>query len=337
LSQSILSRKNNNLIREAEEAGKASRFNEESVRNELALQTSAAYFSLHQARKMAALAEESLATAERRKEIADELFRADRIRQVDVTLAGTAVSSARQQLLVAREEAMIAQAELQNYTGLAESVLIHTVEPAIENPAFDAASETLYAQALENSPDIRQAEADIRSKEFHLEAEKGERFPKINIVGEYALFSRENNYEDYFNRFERNNYLIGLSVQVPLFDGFRSSSRVAQSRLELAEARHRLERAKSDLKLAVQRGLSSLRIAGGANALARDEAEAARQSLQVSEALLQSGRISRGDLEDARTRLLQKEYQQLDSERALFQRKLELLSVVGNISSVFQP
>ena len=335
-SQSILSKKNNNLIREAEEAGKASRFNEESTRNELISKTAEAYYRLYQTRKLIALTTDRLEAALAQQEMTESLFQAGRIRPADVTSAKITLSSVRQQLLVAQEQANLAETELISYTGLPVPVSIHTVEPSIESPAFDAGVDTLYQQVLENSPEIHQAEADIRSREFHLEAEKGERLPKLNLVGQYALFSRSNNYEDYFSRFSRNNYLLGLSVQLPVFDGFRTSARVAQSRQEVSEARYRLERLKSDLKLATQRGVSALRIAKGATEHAGNEVAAVRESIQASEALLKSGRLSNSEFEDIKAQLFQKECAQFDAEQILFQRKLELLSITGDIPAALQ-
>ncbi|MEJ2245737.1 MAG: TolC family protein, partial [Acidobacteriota bacterium] len=237
---------------------------------------------------------------------------------------------------VAQEQVNIAEAELRIYTGIPDSDSIQTEEPSIMSSAFDADSDVLYQKALGNAPEIRQAEADIRSKEFHLEAEKGERLPKLDIVGQYALLSDSNNYKEYFNRFERNNYLIGLSIQVPIFDGFRTSSRVAQSRQEIAEARSRLARIKSDLKLATQRATSNLRIARGARDLAVDEMEVTRQIVGAGEAQLQSGRISVLEFEEMKSQLFQKESELLEREQILFQRKLELLSIIGDTSTVLQ-
>lgn len=336
MSQSIFSKKNNNLIREAEQTGKASRLNKESAENNLAVQTATAYFLLYQAHKQIALASQRLDVAQADAERQQSLFQAGKVRRLDVTTANTAVSAAQQQLLIAQEQANITEAELKIYTGIPDSDSIQTKEPSIISSAFDADSEVLYRRALENAPEIKQAEAEIRSKEFHLEAEKGERLPKLDIVGQYALLSDSNNYTEYFNRFERNNYLIGLSIQVPIFDGFRTSARVAQSRQELSEARSRLARIKSDLKLAAQKATSNLRIATGARDLAVDEMEAARESIQADEALLESGRISILEFEGMKSQLLQKENALLESEQVLFQRKLELLSIIGDTSAVLQ-
>jgi len=336
LSQSILSKKNNNLIREAEEAGKASRFNNESAGNELVSRTAAAYIRLDETRKLIALTTDRLEAALVQQEMTKSLFQAGRILPTNVTSSKIATSSVRQQLLVAQEQANLAETELKIYTGLPVQISIHTVEPSIKSPAFEAGVDTLYQYVLENSPEIHQAEADIRSKKFHLEAEKGERLPKLNLIGQYALFSRSNNYEDYFSRFSRNNYLLGLSVQFPVFDGFRTSARVAQSSQEVSEARYRLERLKSELRLATQRGVAALRIAKGKVEHAQNETAAIRESIQASEALLESGRISRSEFEDTKSQLFQKEYERLEAEQILFQRKLELLSIIGDISAVLQ-
>ncbi len=100
--------------------------------------------------------------------------------------------------------------------------------------------------------------------------------------------------------------------------------------------RYRLQSLKSGLKLSIERALSALRIARGASRLAQSEVEAARQMVQVSETLLESGRISMKELDDSRSQLQQKELSLLDAEQILFQRKLELLRAAGSILPAIQ-
>lgn len=335
-SQSIFSKKNANLIREAEESVKASRIGTDSVRNDLALKTALAYYRLYRARRLAALSSEKVEAAHKQLELAEAELEAGRVRPVDVTLTRTAAMAAEQQLLVAQEQAKLGERELQALTGLPDTVSIQTLEPQIESPIFEMDGDSLYGQAVERTPEILQAEATLRAKQFHTEAEKGENWPKLQIVSEYALFSRANNYQDYFNRFTRNNFLLGLSVQVPLYTGSRTGSRVEQSRREVSEERYRLQSMKSELKLNIQRGLSAVRIALSTLKLARSEREAAQEILQVNEVLLESGRISVRDLEDSRLQLQQKEVAMLDADEILFQRKLELLHAVGSLASELQ-
>jgi outer membrane protein len=335
-NQPFLSKKNKNLIREAEQSEMASRLSGDSTGNDLASKTVLAYSRLYQARRRSDLAAESLTSAEAYLKTIQSMAEAGKIRSIDISTAKISVSSARQQLLIAREQAGIAEAELQAYTGIAADVSIRPVEPVLVSPSLDADAETLYGQILTNSPEIQQAEADIRSKEFHLEATKGERLPQMSLVGEYAVLSKANNYEDYFNQFSRNNYLLGLSLQVPIFDGRRASARIAQSHQEVSEARYRLQQIKSDLKLATLRGLSALRIAEGAEEYARDATAAAREKMRIDELLLQSGKISQMEFEESRSGLFQKEFAQIEAEQALFERKLDVLRITGGVASALQ-
>jgi outer membrane protein len=334
--QPIFSKKNANLIHEATESAKAGQLSKESIRNELASRAASTYYELFRARKIIPLGSAGLNTAEKQLELMEVQLGAGKVRPVDVTLAKRALNYARQQLLVAREQEKLAEAELHELTGLPEAISIQTLEPRIDSSILESNADALYQKAIGGVPEILQADANIRAKEFHVEAERGERYPRMELVSQYALFLRSNNYSDYFNRFTRNNFLIGLSVQVPIFDGSRTNARIAQSRQEVSAERSRLERLKSNLRLNILKGLGDLRIARGGSDLARSDADAAREMLQVNEALLASGRIGIKEIEDARMQLQQKELALIDADQALFQRKLELLRVVGSIESAIQ-
>ena len=334
-SQPVFSKTNANLIREAQESGKAGQSSIESVRNELASKTASVYYELFQADKIHALLTAKLDAAAKQHRLIETLLEAGKVLPVEETLARTAVLAARQQILVAQEQALFVEKELHKLTGLSDSIRIKTFEPQINSPIFELQEETLFQRAIESAPGILKAQADVRAKEFHIEAERGGYLPKIEIVGQYALFSRTNNYDDYFRRFVRNNFLLGLSIQVPVLNP-GTGARVAQSRQDASEARYRLESMKSNLKLDIQRGLGALRIARGAVDLGRSDVEAGREMVKVSETLMAAGRISEKDLEESRAQLLQKELALLDADQTLFQRKLELLQSTGAIGTALQ-
>ncbi|MBN1566960.1 MAG: TolC family protein [Acidobacteria bacterium] len=335
-SQPFLSKKNSNLIREAEESDKASRFGTESARNELALQTASVYYELHQARKIIELASGRVDAIQKQQKHVETLLDAGKVLPVDVTLIKTAALSARQQLLIAREQAIVAEKEIREWTGLPEEIVIRTVEPQIDGSDLEIPEETLYQKALVKLPAILQAEAEVRAKDFHVQSDRGEYLPQMEIVSEYALLSRANNYADYFSQFKRHNYLIGLSLKVPIFNGSGTSARIAQSRQNASESRIRLQQIKSNLKLEIRRGFSALRIATGAVDLARNDVEAAREVARVNQTLMESGRITTKELEDFRSQLLQKELALLNADQDLFRRKLELLQSAGSMLTAVQ-
>ncbi len=335
-SQPFLSKKNANLAREAEESSKAGRFGIESARNELASRAASVYYELHQARQIIDLAAARADAAQKQQMHMETLLEAGRVLPAEAAQFKAAALSARHQLLIAQEQALMAGKELHELTGLSDAVEIRTIEPQIDSPALELQEEALYQQALHSTPGILQAEADVRAKDFHIEAERGDYLPKMEIVGQYALLSRANNYADYFSKFARHNYLLGLSIQMPIFNGSGTSARVSQSRQASSEARYKLQRMKSDLKLDIQRELSTLRIARAAVDLARSDVEVAREMAKVNETLMESGRITAKEVEDSRTQLLQKELALLDAGQKLFQRKLDLLYTTGSIAAAIQ-
>ncbi len=332
-SQSILSAKNSNLIRESKESARAGSFASERVRNEVAARTALCYSRLHQARKILALAERQLEPTLRQQEATDALLEGGKVRPVDAAVARAASAAARQKMLVAREEARVLQAELLALTGIAGVDSIETRDPRIALAPEGEPAEALYRRAVGSAPEILEAEAVVKAREFHIAAEQGERHPRVNFVTEYALFSRSNNYEDYYRRFERHNYLLGLSIEVPLLTGSRTGARIAQSRLEAAEERYRLEGLKADLRVNIERALGALAIARGAEELARQDLETAKELQALDEALFAEGRRNEQEMAAGRFELQGKELAVVEAEQTLIERRLELLRVTGTAHS----
>ena len=334
-SKPIFNAQNKNLAREAGESAKAARLGGDIVDNEIAAQTALVYFRLDHARKMTTLNECILDETQKRQELTDIDVEAGRARPIDAMLLKTEIAAAKHDILKASEQALLAEIELRALTGFSDDISIRTVATAIESPVYDMDGAALFEKTTASSPEIMQAEAKILAKEFHVAAEKAERHPRIAAVAEYGMFSRSNNYEDYYRRFERNNYLIGVSAQFRLFDGFQSKARVAKSREDLSAEQLNLRRLKSEMNLNIQRGLSAIRVARGAVDVATASLEAAEEMVRINEVLLEGGRISEREMADARLNARRKELAKLDAEHELFQRKVDALRVTGSMLTVF--
>jgi outer membrane protein len=335
VSQTILSKKNNNLIREAEEGGHISQAGTDSVRNDLVAKTALLYSELHRSLLTLPILNGQLEAASKSQQATEALYQAGRARALDVTRSKIQAANLEQQILVVHERIHVAESGLRELTGIPGEQPIRTEAPQIATELFSIPVDDLYKKALEINPEVRQAEFSVRALQYHVEAEKGERYPQFTIVSQYALFSRANNYQDYFSRFSRNNYILGLSIQLPLFDGFRTSARVAQSNQEAEAARLRLQRIQSELKASLERSSSDLHIANGATRLAHLVVDEYEENLKVSETLLEAGRIDPAELEHVRAQVLEKQIAAEDAERTLFERQVALLQASGFLASLF--
>jgi outer membrane protein len=335
LSQPILSKKNKNLTREAEEESNASQTRPDSARNGLAAKVVLLYNELHQARLTLPLLEQQQEAAVKNQQATEMLLQAGKALPLDLTMAKLASANIGHQLLVVRERTRLGEVSLRELTGIPESETIRTETPEMKSEMLALPTELLYQRTLELHPEIREAKASLRAQEFHIEAEKAERYPEFTVIGQYAVFSRMNNYQDYFNRFTRNNYILGLSIQLPLFNGFRTDARVAESRHDLEAARLRLQRLESDLKLSLERSASALQIAAAAAEVVRLEVAAYEENLKVKEAQFEAGRIDPAEVDNARAQLLEKRVAAIEAEKALFERQVELLQASGSLGTLF--
>jgi outer membrane protein len=329
VTQSIFSKKNKNLILESEQSSLAGRIGADSARNQVAARVALIYNELFRARQANVFWTERLASLDKEREIIAPQVEAGRLRPLDLTLSRSALSGARQELLSSQERIRLAEVELRQLTGVPAGSAIAVTEPDLNDPSLDAPAEEIFRRAAEIHPEIREADATLQARKLHIESVRGEKYPQLLVVSQYAVFSKANNYQDYFKTFVRNNFLAGLSVQFPIFTGSRTEAQISRSVQEAETARLQLERLKDNLRLNIERTCSGLRIARSAVEVAHDAAAAAGESLEIEESLLEAGRIGFREIQAARSQLAEKRIGELDAAKALFDRKVELLRLTG--------
>ncbi len=335
VNQSILSKKNKNLLREAEEGANASRAGTDAVRNDLAAKTALLYSELHQAQAALPLVEQQLASAMVSQKATEALLEAGRVLPSDVSLARVQTARISYQQRVLRDRIRVAESGLRELTGLPQEQPIRTESPQFVTDLLTLPVDQLYKRACEINPEIRQAEATVRARQFHIEAEKGERYPQFTLVGQYAVFSKANHYQDFFSRFTRNNYLVGLSIQFPLFDGFRTGARVAESAQDAEAARLHLQQLQSDLKVGLERTAGDLDGANGLVEVARLEVSAYETKLKEVETQLEAGRAEPSEVDQVRAQLLDKRIAEIEAQRTLFERQVAVLQTSGSLATLF--
>jgi outer membrane protein TolC len=186
-------------------------------------------------------------------------------------------------------------------------------------------------RAAANSPELKRLLASLRAKGFEMEAEKGARLPRVDLVAQYSLLARFNNYDQFFNDFQRHNFQIGMSFEVPLFTGKRISSRVGRVALETQELRLRHEAAESLIELEAERLYQQVEQSEGMMKLARMELDFARETLSVEMARMDEGRADLETVERARSGENQAWEAFYDSQYAVQKAKLNLLRQTGEL------
>ena len=176
---------------------------------------------------------------------------------------------------------------------------------------------------------------EINAARHRAGAARASRFPKLDVIGQYSLLGRFNNYDEFFRRFQRHNWQAGVAVELPIFGSRGAAAEVARARLEERELEVRRETKRSELELQGQRALAALREAERRAELARQEREFARESLDVLLARFEEEQVSLDELERARV-LESTAWGGLVSSRyALAKARLGVVYATGRIRDAF--
>ena len=159
-------------------------------------------------------------------------------------------------------------------------------------------TDAIYNKALENRPEIRAAEINIENSELEVKMAKSDFYPSVTLgaglgtsyqhtLGEKDrrtiidpdtgdISSIPNGYGTQFN--DNLGYNVGLSVSIPIFNGFRTKASVNRAIISNKRMAYGLEQAKQDLLSTIENAYLDARAAlnqyhaSNASLLAQEEA-----------------------------------------------------------------
>jgi len=321
-------------VRAADERKEVQRLELEKTRNSITLETSSSYLELGKVRHSLELMRNQRQSNSRILAFTQQRSAEGLELPIEVTRAELAAARTEQRMvqLESRESAL--QHQLAALMGIPPDRRIE-VEPELPALDEDQRERDLIARALDNSLDLRQSEYERRAKQHLLAGQVNTKWPTIDLVGEYGLFGQFNNFQDYFRKFQRNNFNVGIQVKIPLFSGQRSAN-VALARSELSVSEMELRSKRQNLEIETSRRYQRVREAEAAREVSRLELKLAQENLQVIQASFQEGRANLRDVERARLEENEKWVAFLDSDYDRQKAQLDLLNTTGDLDKLFK-
>lgn len=192
-------------------------------------------------------------------------------------------------------------------------------------PAIPLDENEAVAAALSANKEIRKLESAVAASNLQARAHRAANWPRIDLIAQYGLLGKFNNYEDYFSRFQRHNVQVGASFQIPVFGDEAARARAAQAEVESRRlsllARQARSKVESDTRGAWQR----VRDSESGREFARMDLDLAREQVTVLLAQSDEGRASIQQIEQARIDEQEKWLALYEAETQLERAKLNLL------------
>jgi outer membrane protein TolC len=196
--------------------------------------------------------------------------------------------------------------------------------------------ESAIQQALNTSREIRRLESNLQAKNLEIKSYQAERLPKMDLVAQYSLLSKYNNYEKFFGAFQRHNVELGVSITVPILVGRASQASMTQSQVDIEKIRTEIGRTRSRITADLQRAYRDVRRTETAQKLARADLDLAREQLSLDLTRYDEGQVIMAQVEASRAAEQEKWIVYYDTQHALEVARITVLKQSGTLLASLQ-
>jgi outer membrane protein TolC len=321
-------------VRAEEQKSEQQRFTIDAVRDGVIQRTVSAYLELAKVRRQLELLGSERESAQKILDYTRQRAEAGYELPIEVTRAQLTAAQVEQRRAQLEDQEDTAADQLRVLLGLEPDQPIQVTAEEIP-PAADQTIANLVQEALRNNPEVKAAESERTASELRLKGERGGYWPTIGLIGQYNLLAKFNNYDQFFNKFQRNNFIAGIDIKIPIFASHTSAA-ISFARANLTASQMQVENKRAQVSLDVRHKARQARQMDMTREVARLELELAQQNLQVLQSQFQQGRASIRDLEGGQLDENEKWLAFLDAEFAHQQAELDLLRTTGQLAQAFQ-
>ncbi len=203
-----------------------------SARDNVVMNVQVAYFTYVEARQVVRVNEKAVEQAKLHVTQAKAFYAVGKRAQIDVTRAEVDLANSTVNLIRAQNQVQLAKLQLENDMGV-HPAKEYSVQEEFDVPAFTASLDSVKALAREQRPELFAAKARVAANKSLVTAAWTQHLPTLSASGnwtwsnfELPLFSRWN---------------AGVTLTMPLFQGFALSAQVDQARANADAAQANLD------------------------------------------------------------------------------------------------
>ena len=241
------------------------------------------------------------------------------------------VLRARQRVEALGLDLVNAESSLALVLGLGPQERVHAAAGERQALTAPASEESAIAEALEHSPEIQRLESNLQAKTLEIKSYKAQRLPKVDLVAQYSLLAKYNNFQQFFSRFQRNNAELGASFSIPVLAGRAAGAYAAQAEADAARIGADIARTRARIAADLRRAFQDVRRADAARDLARADLDLARDQVSIDLAQNEEGRLPAAKIEQDRAVENEKWLAYYDAQTAAERARLNVLKQSGTL------
>jgi len=211
------------------------------------------YYGAVLARELVDIGQEALARLEVTLELTENLYKlgSGRVKKTDYLKHKVVVESIRTLVVRLESNEQLARAALANTAGLDWKA---EVEPATQEIPFaphQAGVQELVGDAYRFNPDWNQLKAGLEAIAAKVKETQSGRLPKVALIGQLQAIANPHD-KGIVGPDEEKSWLVGVGMELPLFNGFLTRNQIREARARLEQLEHQQVLLREGLALQVK-------------------------------------------------------------------------------------
>ena len=253
--QSLYNKPKSYEVAAARETVRGTTIDTAARRDEVAHRTSLLYLQAQRAARGGEASRQLIATSEKLSSTVQARVSEGRDLPIESRRADLRLAQARQRFADFEAVRDQTEAALAVVLGFSPDDRVRATSDEREAPELPADESASVEAALANSKEVQRIESAMQVRGLEARAARASWIPQMDLIAQYGLFAKFNNYEDYFRQFQRNNGQIGASISFPVFAGKGADARAVQAELEVRRLRIQANALRDRITLDTPEGL----------------------------------------------------------------------------------
>lgn len=263
--------------------------------------TKRAFYGYLLAQEFVNVAEEAVEVAEKHLKNVKSLYEVGIASKFDLLRSEVQLANLKPQLIRSRNNLRIAELSLKTLLGVDLDKPI-AVEGALKYEPVEPDLETALTTAIQNRPEINQMKYQKQIANEMLKISRAEYFPTIALSGAYNFWADKLNFQkDTWQSY----YSVNLVLSIPIFNGFATSAKVAQSKAMIREIELSQKGLRDTVRFEVRQAILKLEEAKESLLSQEKNVEQAQESLRIAELNFAEGLVTTLDVSSVQAALSQ--------------------------------
>lgn len=184
-------------------------------------------------------------------------------------------------------------------------------------------------QALRSNTDIKRQRVQVDKQAIETETQRFSRLPNLNADATQKFdFGRSLNRENTFDDSNSQSSSFSLSMELPIFTGFKISNTIAQHKLNLKIAGEDLKKIQNDISLQVATAYYQVLLNKEIAAIAQMQIELSREQQEVTRILVSHGKVPESQILDIEAQLANDELSATKAKNTLRLSMVDLIQLL---------